>query len=272
VAVLIALSCFHGCREASGGKEDKSAQADPPSANYLIESNDYQAFRAGRSMDDILKEIQWRGNFQEAGEHKGNRIYAISYGLLGGPFKSGGGTVVWAIFVNEKFEKIVDWPDWDGKPIEIGDHRRLIKATESEAINIPELIKERQAAAEPPSKSDPGLTVVWLLFGRATESAWKKEYSKNAKVRDQYNACRLRIGMTETDVDSVLRSKPVHTGQLKDGVFKIYGSNESFGQLNSDVHYSNVLVIFHENKVTGVYRLGGGEKGLQVPPTIPISY
>ena len=38
-----------------------------------------------------------------------------------------------------------------------------------------------------------------------------------AELRDQFNAARLKIGMTEMEVESVLKAKPIEAGEVEAG-------------------------------------------------------
>jgi hypothetical protein len=81
-------------------------------------------------------------------------------------------------------------------------------------------------------------------------------------LRDQFNAARLKIGMTESDVESVLKAKPIETGDVEAGSFKIFGSTESF-DIRPDLHYANVLAVFKDGKLIGVYSSGRAPGGKQ---------
>jgi hypothetical protein len=235
------------------------------SADCLLSPKDYETFRPGRSKDDILKDVQWRGNFEMATEYKGKIVSAISFGLFGGPFSSDGGDSVWAIFADDKFQKFVRWPVWGDEPIKVGDFRRLIRAVESEPVSLSDLEQEAKARPAPPRQTDFGLTLAWLALRPAIEAARKNAVKRNAELRDQFNASRLCIGMTEAEVQSVLRAKPIETGDVEAGAFKFYGSTESLDVLPY-LHYSNILVLFREGKVRGIYSgclVPGGEQGLQ---------
>ena len=73
------------------------------------------------------------------------------------------------------------------------------------------------------------------------------------------------IGMTESDVQTILRAKPLESGKCKHGTFAIFGDHQSF-DIYFSVHYSNILVLFEEGKVSGIYSgetVPGGDDGLQ---------
>ena len=72
-----------------GGRADspeKTMNTDASSADYMLSDEDYDVFRPGKSKDEILGGLHWRGNLEMATEHKGCIVCAISYGVFGGPF------------------------------------------------------------------------------------------------------------------------------------------------------------------------------------------
>lgn len=253
------------CRKTSG------LHTELTSANDYLDASDLEKFRPGRSKNDILKDVQWRGNFLMACMNKGKNVCAIAYKLLFDGPSSDRGKVVWAIFVDDKFVKFVPWQKGDmeevpyegtmrsrPKPIKVGDcYGWLIRAVESAPVNIADLEKEVKSLAPPPSQIDPGLTAAWLILramGATPTPATEDDYKKNAELRDQFNAARLKIGMTEAEVESVLKAKPLESGKVEVGSYKIYGSNESFNIDNDySLHFWNVLVVFREGKVSVIY-------------------
>ncbi|HEV2969135.1 MAG TPA: hypothetical protein VGY55_04035 [Pirellulales bacterium] len=274
---MLAIAFLSGCGGAPSDNKAKDenlshtdslgGRAEPQSASALLSSADYAAFRPGRSKTEILNELDWRGNFQTATEYNGKSASAISYGVDGGPL-SNNGREIWAIFVDDKFEKLVEPPpgnpEWAKTPrIEIGDFGYLKRATESNAVRIADL--EKEIAAHPaPSHVDWGLTAVFLAFSPALEAKRAPALKKNRALRDEYNAARLKIGMTEAEVESIFKAKPLRSGEVKAGSFKVYGSAESL-DITAYLHYSNVLVLFREGKLVGVDSgdIPGGEDGLR---------
>ena len=249
-------------------KNRLGVRAEQQSASALLSSSDYAAFAPGRSKTEILNKLNWRGNFQTATKYKGKSVTAISYGLHGGPLSSNG-CEIWAVFIDDKFERFVKPPpgdpEWAKTPrFEIGDFGYLIRATESDAVRIADLDKEIEAHPAP-SHVDWGLTAVFLALGPAIETARAPALKKNGGLRDQYNAARLKIGMSESEVESVFKAKPLRSGEVKAGSFKVYGSAESL-DITSYLHYSNVLILFREGKVAGIYSgwvIPGGDEGLR---------
>ena len=264
------------------------------SADYGLHPSDLDKFRPGRSKADVLKEVQWRGNFKAATTYKGKSVCGIMYFLMpegqyGNELCKGGGELLIAIFIDDKFAKFVKWadcqpdeleefydPDFKGegnqlrlKLIKVGDYSRFIREVESAPINVVDLKKKvkeemdesvKESLAHP-SEIDWGLTVVVYAgvgfyrvchpFSFIDEN---NELKKNTALRDQFNAARLGIGMTEKDVESMLKAKPLESGKVEAGSYKIYGSNESV-DICGETRFSNILVVFKEGKVTGIDRV-----------------
>lgn len=233
---------------------DAGLHAELSSAHYFLGPVDVEEFRPGRSKNEILEDVQWRAGSSGAGEYKAENVCAISYKLVFEQVpeiakRDGKGEWLEAIFIGDKFVKWVRPPKPDEedmeivdiggipgrrpKPTKMGDIKWLIRAVESEAVNLAELEKEVKARPEAPSQIDPGLTIAFLLL-RATVLRGSKifatedDYKRNAELRDQYNAARLQIEMTQSEVEAVLKAKPIESGEVEAGSFIIYGSNESF--------------------------------------------
>jgi len=254
-----------GAQPGDGGASAKGA-AETLSANALLESKDLKSFRPDRAKEDILKEVQWRGNFEMSSPYKDGTATAISYSLFASILDDPSGTSVVAVFIDEKFEKFVQFPGWEAverirdgetvrvaKPMKVGDFSWLIKAVESDPVDVAELEKEWKSDEPTPSNVDPGLTATFLLLGPALSAQHEAQLRKNTPLRDQFNAAQLKMGFTVRDVERTFRAKPLESGAVGPYNYSIYGSNELFGHLNEEVHFSNVLVLFREEKVTGIY-------------------
>ncbi len=282
---LLALmfTCLAGCSEPndkkSGGEQvdrgkTSSLNTELTSAHNCLDVGELEKFRPGRPKRDILKDIQWRGHFLMASTYKGKSVCAIAYKVLSDD-PSSGEEVVWAIFVDDKFVKFVSWQSGDmevvvddngsrrsrPKPIKVGNISWLIRQVNREPITIADLEKEVKALTPPPpSRIDPGLTAAYLLLkamGAAPKPATKDDYKKNAELRDQFNAARLKIGLTEAEVESVLKAKPLESGKVEAGSYEIYGSNKTF-DINHSIRFSNMLVVFKEGKVSVIYDVRAG--------------
>jgi len=252
---------------------------DLPSANYLLLPSQAEAFKPGRLEKDVLKDVNWRGNFGMACQYKENNVTAITFELVlqhKSDTMNIEGEWLFAVFGDNKFEKFIEpsKPDandveevpYEGttwsrpKPIMIGDMSRFIRELESKPIDMPALVKELRTRPEAPSQIDPGLTAAYLLLksqGLTPVPASKKDYVRNAELRDQFNAARLNIGMTSEQVRSVFKAKPLESGRVAAGTFEVYGSNASF-DIDPALLYSNVLVLYKDGKASVIYGIAGG--------------
>jgi hypothetical protein len=282
-ACLVCLGCAKtGGDEQKGGNLDRGGKAaiSPQrpllSADYSLRGGDLDKFRPGRLIDDVLKDVQWRGNFQMAATYKGQSLCSIMYFLLpDGATTISKGHWVLAIFIDDKFTKFVELPEplpddlvkrYDRnykrersfyKSIMVGDCKFLMREAESEPANIVDLLRKLNAEPAAPSHVDPGLTAAYLLL-RATgmvgteTSEDEKDRQRNVALRDQFNAARLKIGMTQSEVESVLNARPLESGNVESGSYKIYGSNTSIGteDIYHSLHFTNILVVFDKGKAS----------------------
>lgn len=263
--------------EKKTGKPADAKAVDAPrdSANGYLAVADLDKFRTGRSRRDILKDLHWRGDSVEMADCNGRVICSITFDLGPDERPSEKSTIgIHAIFVNNKFVKFIRWlPDTIDvpyqdttasilRPQKVGDHQWLSRAVESKPANLEDLRKEAKSKSAPPKRT--GISVCGILarlmLGQTRPPpATKDDYRKNAALRDQFNAARLDIGMTELQVESILKAKPLEQGKVDAGLYKIYGSNEAFN-IDGWLHFSNVLVVFREGKATMVCGAGAGRE------------
>ncbi len=294
--VPLMYACLAACNKSRGDKSgdqqspgglvsaiSKKLSSFKSADNYLT-AGDLEKFRAGRPKSAVLDDVAWRGYFFMSAEYKGKAVSAIIYDLIpDGPHISGG-VSIWAIFADDKFLKFIRPPpslpgdmevvEIDGtpwsrrKPIKAGDNRFLARAMDSESVSIADLKadlkKEARRTPAPREDIDPGLTTAYLLMrvmGVAPAPglpASEKDYLRNAQLRDQFNAARLNVGMTESEVEAVVKAKPIESGNVEAGVYRIYGSNESFN-IDPSLHFSNILVVFREGKSIAISSILAGD-------------
>jgi hypothetical protein len=240
------------------------------SAGEFIRFDDLDEFRPGQAKNEILKDLRWRAGYVTAAKCDGKSITAIDYDVYAdGPGK-GRSEGVHALFVNDKFEKFIRWqiPDFDGtawsppRSRRIGDDCGwLTRAIRSKAVGVDELRKAVKSKKAPPEHIDPGLTAVYLGFralglapGPPPPEKDPEKLRKNIALRDQFNAARLSIGMTESEVEATLKAKPLESGKVEAGNYSIYGTNESF-VVNDWLWFSpfsNILVVFRDGKAIAI--------------------
>lgn len=276
MCVIAGTGCNGAATEKVGDKRvgvEKIIGAELPSIHYFLSFNEVKAFRKGRSKTDILNEVQWRGNFVMAAKYEGSSACVISYKLFSADAPVERGEVVFAVFVDSKFTKFVSWfpferveVPYEGttrtrfKPVKIGDIRWLTQAVRKKAVDVSELEKEVKARPQPTSQMDPGLTIAYLVLkfmGLTPTPATEEKYKRNAELRNQFNAARLKVGMSPDEVQAIFKAKPLETGKVAAGAFQVYGSNESF-DIEPLLRYSNVLVLFKDGKANVIHALAGG--------------
>lgn len=273
--------------QRAGGGDMKDLQAELPSLHGYISVADLAKFKKGRTKSDVLKDVQWRAGYVRAGKCDGEAVMAVTYTLLADPADLRRHETYHAIFVDGKFEKFIEWlPDemeevpyrgtvWRRpKPTKVGDCRWLIKASNSPALSIDDLRKQAKSFTAPPeSKPDVGLTIAWLLLRSKvkTRDATAEDYKRNAALRDQFNAARLDTGMTEREVERVLKAKPLESGEFDAGSCKVYGSNESF-PIDFELHFANIVVVFREGTAIAIFNFPAGSSGRHDAPKGVIDY
>ncbi len=250
-------------KPASGLSELPSSKLT--SATNLLDRPDYDQFRVGRPISEVLEAVQWRGNLEMMVAHRGQNVTVINYGIRGGPYSSSGHSVL-AIFTDDKFAKFVEWPRWPDLPIRPGDFTALIRCAEQEEIQLTELDRklELEEKAQPTKSYDPFLTALAIRLEPQLKDMMEQATRDNARIRDQFNATRLRLGMTQKEVSAVFRAKPLDAGTIDSRSFEVYGSTAYIG-LTRDLDYSNVLVLYRDDRLEGVYSgscVPGGQDGL----------
>jgi hypothetical protein len=271
MAAALAVVFLTGCgdKRAATRQVQKGKHRDElPSASGLLYPEDFAKFQPGRSIDEILSDTQWGGNFGMACYHDGKSLCAIYYGLtVKDPAKNAERDInsvrktVIAIFEDNRFVRFVRPLPADGaKPTTLEEYDRwLVRQSRSDAVNIEKVQEEVWAEPKQPSHIDPGLTVVFGALSPFLPHATEDDYRRNAVLRYQFNGSRIRLGMTSSDVESVVREKPIESGDIKAGSYSIYGSNESFNI--AWLHISKLLVLYRDGKVVGAYSTGPAGKG-----------
>lgn len=286
---MFTFMCLEGCHKP----RDKNREGQQPtqggdmsvaltdSASYKLLADDLDKFQPGRTKTGILEEVEWRGELYMAAEYKGEVVSAIIYELLSDGPNDRGGIWVWATFVDDKFLKFVKPPpsvpgdsevvghSKNGtpitrpKPLNAGDTRFLIRGRGSEGVSVQDLKRELKSLTARPQQVDQGLTAAYLLL-RTTGAvpgpdapASQKDYQRNAALRDQFNALRLNVGMSQSAVEGALKAKPLESGKVEAGLYSIYGSNESFNMMPW-LHFSNILVIFRHGKAIVICNVPAG--------------
>ena len=277
------LLCLVGCEDNPAGGPNPVAGAAEKNADlkparfYYLSADEAAGFRPGQKLEDCLRRVQWRGEFGQAGIIGQGSATAIAYQLFSDDPDGEGSEAVYAIFLDDRFVKFVRWlpPETivvqrEGgnfgrpKPIEVGNLDHLRRLVDGDAIDLDTLQEEVAARPATPSQIDPGLTLAWIILEAATPGELvrgpsKEDYKRNDELRDQFNAARLKIGMSPAEVREVFKNEPLEKGDVKAGHYEIFGSNESLSDIKSWHRFSNVLVLYSDGKATAIYAVGAGD-------------
>jgi hypothetical protein len=262
--LLVVMSLWRG----------QGVEVDLPSLRGYLSVADLGQFRPGRSKDAVLEDLQWRVRYVEAGKCEGKSIMVLDYSLLVDPSNTYKSKGFHAIFVDGKFEKLVKWvPGTAYKPAKVGDCRWLLRVVNDPAVSVDDLRKAAESQIVPKKDGGVGLTVVFVLLSplRILRAPTAEDYKRNGALRDQFNAGRLDIGMTEAEVEHVLNAKPLESGQLEAGSCKVYGSDESF-PIDFESHFRKVVAVFREGKAIAIFDFSAGGRGRHEAPNGVIDY
>lgn len=259
--VMMICTSISGCSEANNREPVLVANAEAGSkdlrreiisADYILSDEDLSAFQKGRLKEDILADVHWCGNLDMATLYDGKAISGIGYGVFGGPFSDDPrGKYVWAIFIDDKFEKFIV-PDFDTKKRKFGDFNNLIRAVAAESISFEKMQKAGDGDPATKSQTDYGLTAASLVIGAGARTRHERDLKRNVELRSQFNALELEIGMDERTVEETLDATPLMTGDTANGTFRIYGSEESLDAI-SPLHHAIIVTLFSSGKLTGIY-------------------
>jgi len=142
--------------------------------------------------------------------------------------------------------------------VKVGDSTFLLRAATAAPVDVVAVEKKLSATPRPQSKGfDPGLTLALLPYMAGLAEEEKQWTKKIGALRDEFNALRLRIGMTESEVRAVLPTKPLDAGDVAAGTYKIYGKEMHEGGLFPLV-FANILVLFKDGRATTIYAVPAG--------------
>lgn len=255
VVVMLAVctaASFTLIASGNGGGEQAGNEASQNSASDLLLTADFPVFEKGRPIEEVQKQLHWRGTLQMATFRNGVPMVVVEYGIAGG-LMSDQGKNLWAIFIDNKFERFVDWPGSNPFiPRAADDFSHLFAAANAKPIDV--ALEEKSRLAEPvPKKSiDYGLTATFLVLGGPIALRTNREQKANVLLRDQFNAQRLRLGMEISEVERVLKVKPLANGRAPGGDVLVYGSEVDFDLIQA-IHYSNILLLVKDGRVTGIH-------------------
>jgi hypothetical protein len=271
VAALLGFGCsgWSAVCAADQPPDDKTILLRPEklSAHGFLSVADLTQFQKGRSKKEILESLQWRVYALDSSLFEGKAVEILTYRLLVNPPDLYKSATFFAVFVDGKFEKFTPWMGAEleyvpyhgttrtrPKPTRIDDYGWHMKVLATPAVTTEELREEAQSKRVIKKEVDWGLTVAMLLARIGSPDGLsnpKPDYARNAALRDQFNAARLELKMSEDEVERVLKAKPLESGEIEGVTCKFYGSFESFS-IKDAFHFSNVLVLFRDGKAISI--------------------
>jgi hypothetical protein len=264
----------------------KELEAERPSLHGWLSMVDVARFRAGRSKSDILHDLHWRVGSVHGAEVKGRRFMVVDYSLVADVQDVQRGKRVHAVFVDGRFERLVaSQSAVTGNPLKMSEYAAwLDRLINTEGFKVGHLRKTTGPGTAPQDAVEIGLTIAWLLRQPMTKNhnASEEEYRWNAALRDQFNAARLDLGMSQQEVEDTLKVRPkivkgvreygpLASGKLEAGDCKVYGSTVSF-PISREFHYSHVVVIFRQGKAVSIFSFPADTLGRDEAPDGIIDY
>jgi hypothetical protein len=266
VALLIPVSIWlKGIKDGRADLPPGGAAKGANSVSAELDITQIDKFVPGRLMDEILRDLQWVGNFEMATEQHGKALATISFFIR--PTKPVRFyTEVWALFVADRFVKFVDLGvEEPAHPIRVGTFPTLeivAKRPSVATATIKQQIKD-QEDSEPPF--DSALAAAFVQARAKFADALRRQEEENAQLRDQFNAARLKLGMTKAEVAAMLRAKPLESGIVESGPFEIYGSTRPACS-DPSRSYHNILALYRGDRLAGIYS-GRSGPDLDRPPS-----
>lgn len=134
---------------------------------------------------------------------------------------------------------------------EIEDNRYVKMAIVAPAVTSNQIRAKLKDARETMEKhKDEGNIPRWVghLFAPSFRKLENDGYPVNEKLRQQFDGCKVTIGMTTNDLQAIY-GKPLHSfGKEKGVTVEIYGDNRYLGNsVDSFLVFSYVAVLFDSN-------------------------
>ena len=133
-------------------------------------------------------------------------------------------------------------------PWSITDLGRINKIIESPGITRQELRRKLAPREKTKYGQNPILSALVYGLNRATMKRMKQEYEINQRMRDQYDGCKIQLGMETRQVDAIY-GDPIITGRQDGRTYRIYGTKRKLIYINSQYKYSFVAAVFDEQGV-----------------------
>jgi hypothetical protein len=248
---------------------------DRPSAYDILNSGDLCHFQEGVDLSVIMEKINWRGNFEYSTIIDNEAVTGIGFRYSVADPEGLHGPNILAIFKDYRFLKFTEYPNPSEKSlIRFSELREALAAPAVSPIELWEKYTERYKRLVESAAAEPGIEIQSMILGpmlkaflskSGKDSASFADYKKNVELRDQFNASRLRLGMTSIQIMAALKcDQSLAIGQIDGMKYEIYGSTAYIDKMSSYIHFQNVMVIFNDDKATGIYGVFEGPRGIDV--------
>jgi hypothetical protein len=228
------------------------------SVSSYITFGDFEKFKKGTSLSEIMDAMSWRGHFRSTLRYNESTITTIYFNLLAdGQKPAECDTTLVAVFVGDKFEKFVEWIGEE--PLRVDDCSWEKKVIAADAVTLDQLKSKKKIQPNNTKQVDVGLTITWLILSKAIPSATQKDYEANSELRDQFNGARIKLGMSQEEVKKIFKASPIESGKLGSDEYAIYGSDKRFIIADAWIHFSNILVIYRDGKAEVVRSAPNGD-------------
>ncbi len=205
---------------------EKRGESPRPSSETIVTASRYigyadlSFFQVGTSVQEVLEALDGRGNFEfRYREPAGNEILCLSFAVCWAPYSfENTAYVVWAIFRDDRLEKLVDWvrSEIDEVPFH-GTTRSRIKRLAIDA-NLERAVRAANALAVDidairvkveggPRKLEPDWLVTILIavlpLTRGLDERIAREREENAGLRARFNGGSARLGVTRQEIERI---------------------------------------------------------------------
>ncbi|MBI5434092.1 MAG: hypothetical protein HZA52_14765 [Planctomycetes bacterium] len=218
-------------------------------------------FRPGRARREIQAELGSRVGRAWLVDCGDRQLGTLGFELISvGESDRRSGFCFDALFVDDEFVRLVERPYDEPGPATVDDCAWLARALERPSLGAVELEERARSLAERVEHVDWGLTAVYVVLSpfladRTVRSPSADDFARNAALREQFDAARLDLGMTEAEVEATLRAAPLDRGTTIGGAFCLYGSRDRL-PLDDAVRHRNVVVVYRDGRACVVESIG----------------
>lgn len=146
----------------------------------------------------------------------------------------------------------------------VEDESRIFEILCLDRLSRGDIEEVLERYANPRQQSEPSIPgVVWeLLMTDDYAARIKRDYARNTELLRHFDGFRIALGMTKSEVDSILGA-PAHTAEVRPDLLlsiyakKIHGEDKDIRlDINPLCLYSPVAVVFQNGKAGRVYSRG----------------